>query len=82
MLTFSQIAKALHKELQGMTLDQIRETSHTSGTRLNKLSRLISVYEKAQLSKAAKDAGLIGVGLISYAEHRANVFARRIKFEL
>lgn len=82
MLTFSQIAKAVAKELQGLTLEQTREISHTSGTRLNKLCRVLSVYEKAQLSKAAKDAGLIGVGLISYAEHRATVFARRIKFEL
>lgn len=82
MLTFSQIAKAVAQELQDMTLDQIREVSRTSGTRLNKLCRVLSVYEKAQLSKTARDAGLIGVGLISYAEQRATVFARRIKFEL
>lgn len=34
-------------------------------------------YYAAQDSRAAKEAGIIGVGLITFAEHRVDVFLRR-----
>lgn len=39
--------------------------------------RVYKVYLRAQKSRAAKESGIIGVGLITFAEHRVDVFLRR-----
>lgn len=39
--------------------------------------RVLKRYFRAQESRAAEEAGIIGVGLITFAEHRVDVFLRR-----
>lgn len=64
--------------LNKLTPEQIKAEVEISGTELNIMHRQARRYIAATTCKVARDSDLIGVGLISFAEHRLDVFNRRI----
>lgn len=80
--THQKLCRMLFNELSNLSHEQIRLLAHTRGTRLNTISRCFAIYHAASNSKAAKRAGIIGVGLVAYAEARLNTFITRAQIHI
>lgn len=74
--SFKELAAAMNREIEGKTLDFIREQVSQQGTRLNLMSRAITRYFNAE--QASKKFGFIGVGCITFAEGRLAKFCQKI----
>lgn len=73
---FDELCKAMAKCLHGKTPDQVKAEVADRQSETFIISRMVQRYMHAQA--AAPTFGLIGVGAISFAEHRLQEFQRRI----
>jgi hypothetical protein len=80
-MTLNEIMKAYSDACKGVDYDLglVRELVNTSGTRHNLLARAARIHWRASHSPRATNAGIIGVGLITYAEHRVDEWLRRVE---
>ena len=74
--TYEGLCKALRDAIHGKPLEYISTESRKSGTRLNLISRAIGRYYAAEA--VAPSFGLIGVGVISFANARLAKFCRKV----
>jgi hypothetical protein len=66
---------AINREARAMGQEQAAVEAARRGSRLNHLVRAVARYYRAK--DASKKYGFIGVGCITFAEHRLAVFRRR-----
>ena len=74
-VTKSELFLTLNQLVRGLSAEQIRVLAHEKYSALHVLSRLIHRYDRAYY--AAEKFNLIGVGRITFAEHRTASFCRR-----
>jgi hypothetical protein len=72
----ADLYRALGAALRGKTPDDVAREAAVSGSRLNLFRRALNRQEQAE--KAATRLGFVGVGIISFADHRIATFCRRI----
>jgi hypothetical protein len=76
----NEIMNIMHQigvNVMGLSNDKIKRDVYITGSYTNLFSRMMRVSDRS--SKAGQKAGLIGVGVISYAEARRKEFLRKIR---
>ena len=72
---YQPLISPLFAALDGVSPEYVREQCAVKGSRLNVLSRVAKRYMSAE--RAAGKFGLVGVGVISFADRRTELFIRR-----
>lgn len=75
--TFDAICADLYAAIEGKAPADVAAQATVSGSDLNMITRRLRRYYAAQSAPCAIAAGIIGVGLITFAESRLRVFNRR-----
>lgn len=78
LMTFKELCDAMFNAIQDMEPEQIKAEADKSGSELNLLRRYTRRYFAAENCRYCEDAGIIGVGKISFAESRLVRFQQRI----
>lgn len=80
-MTLNEITRSFFNHCDALNNDRsrIKALCDKSGTSLNLLSRVTHVYWAAYQSKFAEKHGIVGVGLITYAESRTETFLQRVQ---
>lgn len=78
-MTFTQLCTSILEVIETSPEGTLAATAKKSGTRANLLRRAFHRYHKAQDCRYAREMGLVGVGLITFAERRVSVFIARVE---
>lgn len=80
-MTLVDMMKSFYEQCDavGGDLEKVSALAAKSGTRLNLLRRACRRYFAAHDGKFAESVGLVGVGKISYAERRVEIFLQRVQ---
>lgn len=82
LVRFFRVRNELCTGHEPTDIERIKALTEKSGTELNMLRRCSRVHLAANMSPSATRAGLVGVGLISYADARTTEFLRRVERRL
>ena len=74
-VTKDEIVRAINDVLRGVPAEDTRRLANEKGGVLHTTLRVLRRYDHA--FAASENFGLIGVGRISFAEHRAGLYVRR-----
>ena len=74
-VTKDEIVRAINDVLRGVPAEDTRRLANEKGGALHTILRVLRRYDHA--CAASENFGLIGVGSVSFAQHRAGLYVRR-----
>ena len=72
----SELHKAMHDAIAGLTVEDVKNAMNLKGSRIYLISRALRRMYAAE--KSAKNFNLIGVGVISFRDHRLAKYCAKI----